>query len=98
VLAGLGIGMASVPDPGAWRDVAITSLGSWFGICYFTVIVIGGVVAALDRWPGRPLRIALGVLASWLVAMAALYLAFVLVGTPPAADPAAPAIDENFTP
>ena len=60
---GVLLGLACVPDPGAWREVAITSLGSWLGIGYFAVLAIGGLVAVLNRWPGTVTRI--GVDVAW---------------------------------
>lgn len=82
--SGLLLGLACVPDPGYWREVAITSLGSWLGIGYFSVLTSGGLVALLKRWHGPVTRIGVQVVAAWLIAVASLYAAFVWLVTPAA--------------
>jgi hypothetical protein len=79
---GLLLGLACVPDPGRWREVVITSLGSWLGIGYFSVLAIGGLVALLGRWPGTVTRVGVRVAAAWLVAMASMYAAFLWLAVP----------------
>lgn len=75
-LGGLLLGLACVPDPGGWRDLAITAFGSWVGITYFALMTVGGTVELLERWPGPATRIGVQVAAAWLIAMAAMYVAF----------------------
>ena len=75
MLAGLALGMASVPDPGSWRDMAITSTGSWFGVGFFALVAIGAMVAAEERWSGTVLDTARQVAAAWLLAISGLYAA-----------------------
>ncbi len=81
--AGLMLGLACVPDPGRWRDVTVTAVGSWCGISYFALLTVGATIELLRRWPGIATRVGVQVAAAWLIAMASLYLA-VLVFAPDA--------------
>ncbi len=73
--AGLALGMASVPDPGGWRDMAITSTGSWFGVGFFALLAIGAMAAAVERWPGPVFDTVRRIAAAWLLAISGLYAA-----------------------
>lgn len=75
---GLLLGLACVPDPGRWRDIVVTALGSWVGISYFALLTVGATVELLRRWPGIATRIGVQVAAAWLIAMASLYVAFLV--------------------
>jgi hypothetical protein len=75
VPAGLALGMAGVPDPGGWRDMAITSAGSWFGVAFFALLAIGAIAAAVARWSGPVFDTVRQVAAAWLLAISGLYAA-----------------------
>lgn len=72
---GFLLGQGSLPDPGPFDQVLITSFGAWVGLGYLLIAVSGGTRAALTRWPGEPVHITVRVLGSWLAAAAALFLA-----------------------
>ncbi|MFM1895581.1 MAG: hypothetical protein RLZZ385_655 [Pseudomonadota bacterium] len=83
-LAGLGgllLALESIPDPGAFGDVAITTLGALAGIHY--LVMYGTRLAGLaqQRWRSRWMEIGIKVAGSWITAIGCMMLAFTLSGT-----------------
>lgn len=74
-VAGLLIGLVSIPDPGPARATAITLSGTFVGAVVLLLYCIGGLAWVLDhaKWSWVP--IAFRVAAAWVAAIAALLLA-----------------------
>lgn len=80
-LTGLGgslLALDSLPDPGPFLDVLITTFGSLAGIHYLILYGSLGVTVSLERWSTPVLPIAIRVAASWLVAISVMVMAFTI--------------------
>lgn len=82
---GWALALESIPDPGAFGDVAITTLGALAGIYYLVMYGTRLAGQALLRWPSRWMLLGFRVAGSWITAVCALMLAFALAGMPQAA-------------
>lgn len=80
-LAGIGLGLASVPEAGPSTDRMITMAGSFAGVMLATFYLSGGIDLLRDRVRLAWLPIALRVVAAWVAALSVLMLAFALSGT-----------------
>lgn len=78
--SGFLLAMESIPEPGPFLDVMITSFGSLIGIHYLIMYGSRGVALLMKKWQSRASEIAVRVLGSWFTAIACLMLAFTLAG------------------
>lgn len=79
-LSGFLLALESIPDPGPFLDVLITTFGALVGIHYLVMYGSRGAAAAVQRWSSPALLIGIRVAGSWIVAIGCLMLAFVYAG------------------